>query len=89
VVTGKIDPLMTPEEVAAYLRVRIETVYRYIKRGELAAVRIGRGDRVRPGELEEFLRRGSPTSAERHHDETAEPAGEIVVAPLVGLPASV
>lgn len=42
-------------EVAALLRVSTMTVYRLIKGGELAAVRIGHNYRIREGEVEQYL----------------------------------
>jgi excisionase family DNA binding protein len=51
------DPFLTPAEVLARLRVNVKTFYRLIGRGELPAVRIGRQWRVRPHDLETWLRR--------------------------------
>ncbi|HET7037934.1 MAG TPA: helix-turn-helix domain-containing protein [Thermomicrobiaceae bacterium] len=48
--------IMTPEQVADYLQVSRETVYRLIRSGELAAVRIGRTYRIPHAELQAFLR---------------------------------
>jgi excisionase family DNA binding protein len=47
--------LLTVAEVAAMLRVSNMTVYRLIKSGELAAVRIGHGYRIRETEFERYL----------------------------------
>lgn len=49
------DPLLTAAEVADQLRVSTMTVYRLIRRGELAAVRVGRNYRVRQSDLAAFL----------------------------------
>jgi excisionase family DNA binding protein len=38
--------LLTPEQVAEYLQVKRETVYRYIREGKLVAARLGRTYRV-------------------------------------------
>ncbi len=47
--------LLTAAEVADQLRVSTMTVYRLIRRGELAAVRVGRNYRVRAEDLETYL----------------------------------
>ena len=51
------DPFLTPPEVLMRLRVNVKTLYRLIGTGELPAVRIGRQWRVRPHDLETWLRR--------------------------------
>ena len=51
------DPFLTPTEVLSRLRVNVKTLYRLIGTGELPAVRIGRQWRVRPHDLEAWLRR--------------------------------
>ena len=48
-------PFLTVAEVAAMLRVSNMTVYRLIKSGELPAVRVGKGYRIRESELQRFL----------------------------------
>ncbi len=50
------NDVMTVSEVAEYLRVNPQTVYRKAKAGALPAVRIGRAIRFRRSELEEWLR---------------------------------
>jgi len=47
--------LLTVAEVAAGMRVSNMTVYRLIKSGELPAVRVGKGYRIRESELQRFL----------------------------------
>lgn len=47
--------LLTVSEVASTMRVSNMTVYRLIKRGELAAVRVGKSYRIRETDLERFL----------------------------------
>jgi excisionase family DNA binding protein len=47
--------LLTVAEVAGQLRVSTMTVYRLIRSGELAALRIGRSYRLRPGDVDQFL----------------------------------
>ena len=46
---------MTPEQVAQYLQLTTDTVYRLIRRKELAATKIGRHYRVPRADLESFL----------------------------------
>jgi excisionase family DNA binding protein len=47
--------LLTVAEVAAGMRVSNMTVYRLIKTGQLPAVRVGKGYRIREAELQTFL----------------------------------
>ena len=49
--------VMTVSEVAQYLRVNPQTVYRKAKAGELPTLRIGRAIRFRRAELDACLRR--------------------------------
>lgn len=46
---------MTPEQVADYLQLRVETVYRYIREGKLAASRLGRSYRIPRENVDLFL----------------------------------
>jgi excisionase family DNA binding protein len=46
---------MTVAEVAGLLRVSSMTVYRLIKAGDLAAVRVGKSFRVREDDVDRFL----------------------------------
>jgi excisionase family DNA binding protein len=48
---------LTVAEVAEQLRVSSMTVYRLIRSGDLAALRIGRSYRLRPGDVDQFLAR--------------------------------
>ena len=48
--------VMTVSEVAEYLRVNPQTVYRKAKAGEIPAVRIGRAIRFRKTELDAWLK---------------------------------
>jgi excisionase family DNA binding protein len=52
-----MDPLLTTEEVAEFLRVDIVTVRRLVNRGELPAYRIGNEYRFTRVDLEEFIKR--------------------------------
>ncbi len=47
--------LLTPEQVAAILQVHVLTIYGYIRRGKLDAVRLGRNYRIIPEELTRFI----------------------------------
>lgn len=47
--------LLTSEQVAGILQVHVLTVYSYIRRGKLNAIRLGRSYRVVPGDLERFI----------------------------------
>jgi excisionase family DNA binding protein len=46
---------LTVAEVARYLRVSNMTVYRLINAGQLAAVRVGRGYRIREEDVTRYL----------------------------------
>jgi excisionase family DNA binding protein len=46
---------MTPQEVAEYLQVSPETVYRYIREGKLVASRLGRQYRIPKRSVEVLL----------------------------------
>ncbi len=54
----QLGPLMTVAEVADALRVSTMTVYRLIKSGELAALRVGKNYRIRADDLEAYLAKG-------------------------------
>ena len=51
-----MNDVMTVSEVAEYLRVNPQTVYRKAKAGEMPVVRIGRAIRFRRTELESWLK---------------------------------
>ncbi len=51
------DPLLTTDEVAAFLNVDVVTVRRLITKGELGAYRIASEYRVRLSDLEDYLQR--------------------------------
>lgn len=48
---------LTVAEVASHMRVSTMTVYRLIKAGELASVRVGKSYRIRQHDLDEYLRK--------------------------------
>ena len=47
--------LLTPEQVADILQVHVLTIYSYIRRGKLDAVRLGRCYRIIPKDLTRFI----------------------------------
>jgi excisionase family DNA binding protein len=51
--------LMTVTEVAAHLRVSKMTVYRLIKVGQLPAMRVGRGYRIKQQAVDKYLSKES------------------------------
>lgn len=53
-----IGHLLTVAEVARRLRVSSMTVYRLIKSGQLPALRVGRGYRIREHDVRRYLERG-------------------------------
>jgi excisionase family DNA binding protein len=46
---------MTVEQVASYLQLNKLTVYKFIRAGDLPAVRLGRSFRVRRADVDQFL----------------------------------
>lgn len=51
----KIKEVMTPEQVAEYLQLHKDTVYRYIREGKLIASRLGRNYRITKANVVIFL----------------------------------
>ena len=49
------DRLLTVSEVASVMRVSNMTVYRLIKAGELAALRVGKNYRIRASDIDRYL----------------------------------
>jgi excisionase family DNA binding protein len=47
--------IMTPEQVAEYLQLNTDTVYRLIRQNQLAASQIGRAYRIPKEDVENFL----------------------------------
>ena len=50
-----VKEIMTPEQVADYLQLNKDTVYRYIREGKLVASRLGRSYRVTKSNVDLFL----------------------------------
>lgn len=63
-----MEPLMTSDEVAAYLRVDVVTIRRLVNRGELAAYRVGGEYRFTRRDLEEYLKRQRVPGADEGRD---------------------
>jgi len=58
------EPLVTPDELAEYLKVSVDTIHRAIRTGELPALRIGaRLLRIRTEDARQFLRPAETGSA--------------------------
>ena len=55
-----LEPLLTVDETAEFLRVDRSTVYRLENEGELRSVRVGTRRRFRPEDLRAYLERDSP-----------------------------
>lgn len=53
---NEVDDLLTPTEVATWLRVPRDTVYSWRRRGKLPGAKIGRHIRFRRGDVERVLR---------------------------------
>jgi excisionase family DNA binding protein len=51
----KSNNLLTPEQAAGILQVHVLTIYSYIRRGKLDAVRLGRSYRIIPKDLARFI----------------------------------
>jgi excisionase family DNA binding protein len=49
------EPLLTVGEVAGVMRVSNMTVYRLIKSGQLAAIRVGKNYRIRGSDVDRYL----------------------------------
>ena len=50
-----VERFLTVGEVARHLRVSNMTVYRLVNSGQLAAVRVGRGYRIREEDVRKYL----------------------------------
>ena len=59
------DDMLTVEEVAKELRVDQKTVRRWIQRGELVAIDIGREYRIRRSALDDFIARRQTDKRDR------------------------
>ncbi len=50
-----VQDLLTPEEVAEYVRVNPQTIYRLLRGGKLPGAKIGHQWRVRRADLDAYL----------------------------------
>ncbi len=73
-----MEPLMTSDEVAAYLRVDVVTIRRLVNRGELPAYRVGGEYRFMKEELAEYLKRQRVTGGEESGVDALEGLGQLV-----------
>jgi excisionase family DNA binding protein len=62
---SNMEALLTIEEVAAYLKVSKETVYKMAQRGEVPALKVGTQWRFERSAIEEWLRSRSNQSIHR------------------------
>ena len=60
-----LKEVMTPEQVADYLQLNKDTIYRYIREGKLIASRFGRNYRVTKANIELFLLATSTSPVDR------------------------
>lgn len=59
-----MNDLMTITEVAEYFRISEQTVYRWLKRRVLTAIRIGNVTRIRREDFEAFIRKHTINATE-------------------------
>lgn len=50
------ERLLIPEQVADRLQVSVQTIYTWIRSGYLPSIKVGRLWRIRPEDLEDFIR---------------------------------
>ena len=58
----KPEPLWTAEQVASYVGVHVQTVYSKAASGEIGSLKIGRGLRFRPSDIEVWLEAQQPAA---------------------------
>lgn len=63
VAAAPLVPMLTPDDVAAVLRVRSEVVRSWLRSGRLRGAFIGRVWRIHPADLEAFVAAHVPPSA--------------------------
>ena len=66
-----MDPLMTLEEVAAYLRLSKDTVYRMAQAGKIPASKVGTQWRFRGSEVDAWLEDNKNVSSDQRDPEEA------------------
>ena len=52
---AELRDLMTPKQVAEYLQLHVMTIYRYINKGRIPAVKIGSQYRIKKEAVEQLL----------------------------------
>ena len=62
------DSLLDARQAAAYLRLAPDTLYRWVQRGKLPVVRIGRTVRFRRSSLERFIADHEKGRGDEHAD---------------------
>ncbi|MGI9953544.1 helix-turn-helix domain-containing protein [Moorellaceae bacterium AZ2] len=65
-----MQELLTPQEAAKILKVHLRTVYRFLRSGELPAAKIGDTWRIRPVDLEEFIRQRLGNTTQKHKNDS-------------------
>lgn len=51
----KLDPILTPEEIAKYMKLNIRTVYKFIKEQKLPAYKVATQYRIKREDFEKWL----------------------------------
>lgn len=59
-----MEEYYTPQEIAEHLKLNINTVYQYIRKEELEAVKIGNRYRISKSSLQEFLNQAKDKAKE-------------------------
>lgn len=59
----------TPEEVAAKLKLSVQTIWKYLREGRLPASKIARGYRISDEQLDRFMRSLEPDQQSKPEDE--------------------
>jgi excisionase family DNA binding protein len=68
--------ILTPQEVAEYLQLTPDTIYRYIREGKLAAAKFGRHYRIPKENVDLLLLISSTAGGARMRDFSAQEIGE-------------
>jgi excisionase family DNA binding protein len=68
-ITRITNEFLMPVEVAKTLRVNVLTIYSYIRRGDLKAIRLGRGYRITPKDLALFIESKKVGSSINHNNQ--------------------
>lgn len=63
-----IEPLLTPTNVAKYLKLSKSKVYEMLQRRLIPYIKIGKNVRVKPSELEKWIEQNTVTCADTKHD---------------------